>query len=251
MDDVIALEGLTLIKPNWPVPDHIKAWSSTRIGGVSEAPFDTFNTATHVNDALAAVTKNREHLATALSLPSHPVWLDQVHETTVLNLDHAFESNTADASFSTLTDNVCVVQTADCLPVLLCDRSGTAVAAVHAGWRGLCAGVLEAALAPFSASPDDMFVWLGPAISRAAFVVGDEVREAFIAQDENAENCFQKSKGKWLADLYGLARQRFNACGVDNIFGGDWCTYTDQEHFYSYRRDGVTGRMASLIWIAE
>ncbi|MBL4762204.1 MAG: peptidoglycan editing factor PgeF [Gammaproteobacteria bacterium] len=255
MGDYVALQGLTLIKPNWPVPDHIKAWSTTRMGGVSEAGFGTFNTATHVNDALEAVTKNRAKLATALSLPSDPVWLDQVHETSVLNVDLSFENNVADASFSTLAGKVCVIQTADCLPVLLSDRAGTAVAAVHAGWRGLCAGVLEVALDRFSASPNDIFVWLGPAISRAAFVVGDEVRDAFMAQDKSAESCFQpssnKNNNKWLADLYGLARQRLNTCGVENIFGGDWCTYTHQEHFYSYRRDGQTGRMASLIWMAE
>lgn len=239
-----------LLVPDWPAPSAVHAAITTRKGGVSRPPFDSLNLAQHVGDDPVAVAENRARLTAAARLPATPVWLDQVHGTRVLDCARPGPDRKADAAISERRGEVCVVMTADCLPVLLCNSAGSRVAAVHAGWRGLAGGVIEAALAGFTDPADQLLAWLGPAIGPDAFEVGPEVRERFLRHDPAADNGFQQGRpGHWLADIYQLARLRLQRAGVGFIGGGDYCTVTDRERFYSYRRDGVTGRMASLIWI--
>lgn len=236
------------IVPDWPAPQTVHALSTTRIGGFSLPPWDSFNMGDHVGDAPERVLNNRSRLR--MRLPSDPVWLEQVHGCEVLTTRQG--SCRADARFSRQANEVCVVMTADCLPVLLCSKDGRAVAAVHAGWRGLAAGVLEQALHCFEQPTSAIMAWLGPAIGPAAFEVGGEVRELFLQQRQQAEAAFvSNGQGKWLADIYALARQRLQAQGVEDIYGGEFCTYTDSRRFFSYRRDGRTGRMASMIWLEK
>ena len=237
-----------LITPDWPVPAHVKSFMTTRTGGISVGPFASFNLAEHVQDDPLAVAENRRRLREIL--PAEPVWLNQVHGTNVIQGDTASGVQDADASFTRMRNTVCVVMTADCLPVLFCARDGSVVAAAHAGWRGLAAGVLEATLKAMQVPPDEVLVWLGAAIGADAFEVGEEVRDTFIASHSSASTAFKLHQQKWLADIYALARTRLNACGVRSIYGGGLCTYSDATRFYSYRRDGVTGRMATLIWLA-
>ncbi|MBI3187660.1 MAG: peptidoglycan editing factor PgeF [Gammaproteobacteria bacterium] len=234
---------------NWPAPANVRAGVTTRQGGVSVAPYDGFNLATHVGDNPAAVAQNRALLRTTLKLPAEPVWLEQVHGVAVVNAATT-KIFCADASYASEKNIVCTVMTADCLPVLICNRAGTKVAAAHAGWRGLHAGVIEASISVLQETPDNILIWLGPAIGPQAFEVGDEVRTAFVNDLPQTAAAFKAtSPGHWLADIYQLARLRLARIGVNNVYGGDLCTYTDQQRFYSYRRDGKTGRMASLIWI--
>jgi YfiH family protein len=241
---------LTLLRPDWPAPPHVRAWVTTRGGGVSRAPFTALNLGDHVGDAPAAVAENRGRLAAALALPAVPSWLNQVHGRTAVAAESAVPGCEADAAYSHGAGGVCAVLTADCLPVLFCDRGGTVVAAAHAGWRGLAGGVLEATVAALGVAPADLLAWLGPAIGPDHFEVGDEVRAAFVAADAGAGAAFvPQGPGHWLADLYALARRRLAAAGVGQVFGGGLCTVCDPERFYSYRRDGRTGRMASLIWL--
>jgi YfiH family protein len=208
------------------------------------------NPADHVGDAATAVGANRQRLARVLDLPAAPVWLRQVHGITVIDAADAPAAPQADAAFSCRPGVVCAVLTADCLPLLLCNRAGTVVAAAHAGWRGLAAGVVEQSVAALDVAPGQLLAWLGPAIGPAAYTVGEEVREAFIRHDPRAAAAFAPAPGGgWLADLYRLARQRLAACGIDAVFGGGRCTFTEAQDFFSYRRDGVTGRMATLIWL--
>ena len=235
------------LRPGWPAPAPVRALTTTRAGGVSRPPWDAFNLAAHVGDAPQHVAANRAALRRRFGLPADPVWLQQVHGARVVEAGPAAE---ADAVWSRTPGQVCAVLTADCLPVLLCDRAGDCVAAAHAGWRGLAAGVLEATVAALPADAADLMAWLGPAIGPDAFEVGDEVREAFVTADARAGAAFRPAgDGRWLADLYGLAHLRLAAAGVTRVFGGGLCTFTDRDRFYSYRRDGVTGRMASLIWL--
>lgn len=253
---------LEWLVPDWPAPPWVRAAATTRRGGVSLGAYAGFNLGDHVGDDPARVRANRQLLRAALGLPAEPVWLRQVHGCAVACAATGGESGEAtggepggaaceaDAAVAIGPGSVCAVLTADCLPLLLTDRAGTRVAAIHAGWRGLVAGVIEAAVARLAAPPGDVLAWLGPAIGAAAFEVGGEVRARFIAADPRAAAAFAPVGGdKWLADLYLLARQRLAALGVAGIWGGDRCTYRDPERFYSYRRDGVTGRMASLIWL--
>lgn len=238
-----------LIIPNWPAPPNVRALQTTRIGGFSRVPYDSLNLGSHVNDAPLDVARNRMLLNTLM--PSEPVWLEQVHGILVANADSASCLPRADACIATHRSAVCVVMTADCLPVLLCDRQGAVVGAVHAGWKGLAAGVIETAVHAMNVPTKNLMAWLGPAISQEAFEVGAEVREVFIEADSRAESTFVAGQsGKWLADIYALARLRLNALGVRNIYGGDYCTYKDAKNFFSYRRDGVTGRMGTFIWLA-
>ena len=247
------LSNIAFIQPNWPAPAHICAYASTRLGGVSAAPYDGLNLGAHVNDSTESVRRNRDEFQAKIAMPDTLRWLNQVHGTEVAHLPYELDDVlTADASMTQDVNQVCAVLTADCLPLLLCDKAGTQVAAVHAGWRGLCDGVIEATIHTF-ANPSEILVWLGPAIGPQHFEVGSEVREAFILQDPQAELAFQPSldtDSKWLANLYVLAKQRLAAQGVNNVYGGDYCTYEDAQRFFSYRRDGVTGRMASVIWMA-
>jgi len=209
------------------------------------------NLAQHVGDQPQSVNSNRAWLKKAVKLPSEPRWLRQVHGTKVLEADRIQAVEEADGSYSRNTGQVCVVLTADCLPILLCEQTGAAVAVVHAGWRGLAAGVVEAAVNALTpVAPGQLMAWLGPSIGPAAFVVGDEVRSGFIERNEIAAEAFRPAVGKgWHADLSQLARQRLMGCGVRHVYGGGFCTYTDHRQFFSYRRDGTTGRMATLIWI--
>ncbi|MEQ1555757.1 MAG: peptidoglycan editing factor PgeF [Gallionella sp.] len=262
------------IRPDWPVPANVRALQTTRSGGASAAPYHSLNLGTHVGDAPLLVARNRNALNTLL--PSEPVWLEQVHGTRVANADAANCREIADACIATKRGAVCVVMTADCLPILLCDTQGTVVAAVHAGWRGLAAGVIEATVSAMQAEsllgvstaresthqPMQLMAWLGPAISQIAFEVGAEVRDCFVAQNPaNAAaftpslpqgeglNVQRSASKKFHADLYALARLRLQALGITQIYGGERCTYTESDTFFSYRRDGVTGRMASFIWL--
>lgn len=239
-----------LIVPDWPLPKGVAACSSTRIGGVSLPPYDAMNLGAHCGDNSEHVEENRARLFAAAGLPSKPVWLEQVHGTAVLKLDgEPYASKRADASYSNTPGTVCAVMTADCLPVLFCNRDGSEVAAAHAGWRGLCGGVLEETVACFADKPENLLAWLGPAIGPDAFEVGPEVREAFMAHDAAAESAFRPQGEKYFADIYQLARQRLASVGVEHIYGGEHCTFSQQDDFFSYRRDKTTGRMASFIWL--
>ncbi len=239
-----------LLTPDWPAPANVRAVCSTRNGGSSAGAYGSLNLGDHVADNAMHVQDNRRRYQQVAQMPAAPVWLQQVHGTTVQVLTAQSAANQpADASVTSETHVVCTVMTADCLPLLLCDNSGTQVGAVHAGWRGLCDGVIESAVAHF-ANPAKVLAYLGPAIGPQVFEVGDEVRRAFVARAAQAELAFQQiAKDKWLADLYLLARQRLMGVGVQQIYGGTYCTYRQAELFFSYRRDGQTGRMASSIWL--
>lgn len=237
--------------PDWPAPAGVRALMSTRQGGVSTGPYASMNLGLHVGDDPLAVAQNRERLRA--HLPAEPLWLDQVHGTAVVDAATACTGIQADAAIATQRHVVCAVQTADCLPVLICDIAGSRVAAAHAGWRGLAAGVLEATVQALKTPPDQLLAWLGPAIGPQAFEVGAEVRLAFMQDDPRAASAFvEHGEGKWLANIFLLATQRLKAAGVRRVYGGGLCTFSDAPRWFSYRRDkttGPTGRMAALIWI--
>ena len=237
--------------PDWPAAANVGSLVTTRHGGVSPAPYASLNLGDHVGDDAANVAANRALLRAAL--PAEPAWLQQVHGITVVDAATVAPGSVpvADASFSRTPGAVCAVMTADCLPVLLADRAGTVVGAAHAGWRGLCGGVIEATLDAMQVDAANVMAYLGPAIGPEAFEVGAEVRAAFMAHDSHAATAFEAiADGKYLADIYLLARQRLAAAGITAIDGGDACTVIERERFFSYRRDQVTGRMASLIWLS-
>jgi len=241
------------IIPDWPAPKNVHTLQTMRSGGCSAAHYNSLNLGDHVGDSPLAVSRNRMLLSALL--PSEPVWLKQVHGTTVVNAAQAMCWPEADACVSSRAGAVCVVMTADCLPVLLCDEQGSVVGAAHAGWRGLCDGVIEQTVRAMNASPQTLMAWLGPAIGPQAFEVGEEVRAAFIAIHGEATAAFTPyplpfaGEGKkWHADIYQLARLRLNALGITRIYGGGLCTHTDSTRFFSYRRDGATGRMGTFIW---
>ncbi len=246
---------MKIIRPQWPVPANIVAFSTTRSGGFSTDTYAGLNIATHVGDDLNTVIRNRQLLAARLPANSHIQWLKQVHGCEVVEASDCVEEPCADASWASSGDVVCAVMTADCLPVLFCTKGGEAVAAAHAGWRGLAAGVLEATVAAMPAAPAGILAWLGPAIGPNAFEVGAEVREQFLSQSPQGtrpgvSQCFMAATNKpgfYLADLYSLARIHLKAAGVGGVYGGDLCTFNDSRRFYSFRRDGETGRMASVI----
>jgi YfiH family protein len=242
----------SLLSVDWPLPAGVHAAFTTRVGGVSSAPWDTFNVATHVGDAHGDVAANRARLKSLLALPAEPAWLSQVHGTVVADLDSQPQGViAADAAIARAPGRVCVVMVADCLPVLFCSRDGQRIGAAHAGWRGLASGVLEEIVKALGVPGDELTAWLGPAISQAHFEVGDEVRDTFLKADRAANSRFKmNARGRWQADLFGLARLRLASMGLTNVHGGDVCTYADRESFYSHRRDGKGGRMAALIWRA-
>ena len=236
--------------PNWPAPLHIKSIQTLREGGKSAGKYNSFNLATHVNDDINSVSFNRELLDQFL--PSPPHWLNQAHGNDVVELPSS--TFNADASYTKDKNIVCVVQTADCLPLLVTNKKGTMVAAIHAGWRGLLNGVIENTIHKMNISPNELLVWMGPAISQKYFEVGFNVKHSFCEKDQAAEKAFRSlTDQKWLADIYHLAKMRLNASGVIEIYGGsvtdDYCTYANEADYFSYRRNGETGRMASLIWI--
>jgi YfiH family protein len=244
------------IYPDWPAPANVKALQTTRNGGFSVAPYDTLNLGLHVGDSSVTVDRNRQLLEPLL--PSEPVWLEQVHGTVVANADAAACRVQADACIARHRGSVCVVMTADCLPVLLCDETGTVVGAAHAGWKGLAAGVIEDTVNAMDTDPQKLMAWLGPAIGQGKFEVGSEVRAAFISHQAQAAEAFlplpvgegRGEGNKYHADIYLLARQRLQALGISHVYGGNFCTFQQREKFFSYRRDGVTGRMGTFIWLA-
>lgn len=250
------LPAMACFRPDWPAPAGVCALQSTRVGGVSSGPFASLNLGNHVGDDPGAVSANRLRLFAGEQAVC-PVWLQQVHGTGVLDLDASWDainmpdSPVADATMTHQPGRACVVMTADCLPVLFCDRDGSVVAAAHAGWRGLCAGVLEATVAAMRCRPENIMAWLGPAIGPQFFEVGEAVRAAFIALHPQASACFNPGElpEKWLADIFSLAHLRLTAIGVKAIFGGGECTFSQPERYFSYRRDGQTGRMATAIWL--
>ena len=242
------------IVPDWPAPASVRAASTTRQGGVSTGVYASLNLGAHVGDAEKSVAENRRRLCAELDLHKQPRWLEQTHSAKVVHLtgDEPHQSLTADAAITQASDEVCVIMTADCLPVLFCERTGQTVAAAHAGWRGMAAGVLEATVAAMHVPAEDILAWLGPAIGPEIYEVGDEVRAALVKEQPLAEHAFESSStGKWLCDLYLLASQRLRRAGIRHIYGGGFCTYADRERFFSYRRDGECGRMATLIWIDD
>lgn len=240
---------VTWIEPKWPVPPGVRVISTLRPGGVSEGRYASLNLGDHVQDEAARVAENRRLLHAAAQLPAEPLWLQQVHGVTVADLDLPGYSPSADAAVTRQFGRVCAILTADCLPIALAAQSGEAVAAVHAGWRGLAAGVIEAAVGALGLPGDQLQAWLGPAIGPEHFEVGPEVRAAFVAQDEAAASAFRlNTRGRFLADLGLLATQRLERLGIRGIYGGGACTHADSQRFFSHRRDGLTGRQATLIW---
>jgi len=238
------------IRPEWPAPKGVRALSTTRSGGASTGVYSSLNLGEHVGDDPHSVAANRVRLQQELG-KAVPRWLRQVHAVRVAQLAGDPVREPADASVTVRRSEACVIMTADCLPVLLCDRAGTKVGAAHAGWRGLSAGVLEATVRAMDARPSELMAWLGPAIGPVAYEVGDEVRAAFVTHAPEAAQAFKPGKApdKWWCDLYFLARQRLEAIGVKALYGGGLCTFTDRDRFFSFRRDGECGRMATLIWL--
>ena len=240
---------IEFIEPRWDAPANVGAAFTTRIGGVSSPPFDGFNLAQHVGDDTAAVAQNRTLLVEALNLPAEPDWINQVHGTRVVDLDRD-SGRDGDAAVCREAGRVAAVLVADCLPILLCNRAGTEVAAVHAGWRGLQAGVIQAAVARMTGPPSELLAWIGPGISRAHFEVGDEVRAAFAESLPGSIGFFAPhGSGHWLCDLAAIAGQVLAGLGLASVGRDRHCSFRDRDEFFSYRRDGATGRMAGLIWI--
>lgn len=244
------------ITPKWPVPANVRSYITTRVGGVSVSPYASNNLGLHVGDDPESVVKNRVQLSSESGLAQTPQWLEQVHGVKVVNAKSDGVVRTADGSYSDQPGQACLVMTADCLPMLLCDKQGTQVAALHCGWRSLAKGICARGLQKFTANPGDILAYLGPAISQPHFEVGVDVLEAFFKaarSQEHAEHiatAFVSAQRPlhFYADIYALARAELHSLGVTAIYGGDYCTYTDESRFYSFRRDKVTGRMASLIW---
>jgi polyphenol oxidase len=240
-----------VIRPEWPAPGRVRAAFTLRAGGVSVGPFESLNVARHVGDVPQAVSENRRRVRSTLALPQEPVWLEQVHGATVANLDVS-AGGRADASIVRTAGRVCAIQVADCMPVLFADREGAAIAAAHAGWRGLAGGVLEATVEALAVPAERLLAWLGPAIGPAGFEVGLDVRDAFTRDDPGAAAAFAPNvRGKWHCDLAALARRRLARLGIRDVSGGEWCTWSDASRFFSYRRDGQCGRMAALIWMED
>jgi YfiH family protein len=264
--------SVSWVEPEWPAPAGVRALSTFRSGGVSAAPYASLNLGDHVGDASAAVALNRRRLVAEAGLPGEPVWLSQVHGTAVTDLDAVADLaaavdadvradaptdvgaprrlGPADAAFTRRRGRVCAILTADCLPIVLASDSGDLIAAAHAGWRGLAGGVIEATVRALQVAPERLVAWLGPAIGPRHFEVGAEVREALLASDAGAQAAFApNARGRFMADLGKLAHRRLAALGVGRIFGGGHCTYADGDRYFSHRRDGVTGRQATLIWL--
>ena len=243
--------------PDWPVPAHVKSAITFRSGGISEGTYFSNNFATHVGDDPAIVDSNRRELKALLGLPAEPLWLEQVHGTDLVDAKSVSAGHRADGSYSSDSSAVCAVLTADCLPILLCNCQGDKVAAVHAGWRGLAAGILAKAICRFSQNADQLMVYLGPAIGATEFIVGDEVKTAFLQYSPEidyqraVEAAFYVYEDRFRADLFALARAQLRCLGVHAVYGGDLCTVRNPSRFYSFRRDVQTGRNASLIWIAR
>jgi YfiH family protein len=249
------MSAVSVLRAEWPAPARVRAALSLRDGGVSRGPYASLNLAAHVGDEPAAVAANRARLRSALALPQEPLWLTQLHGTRVHDADlrlrtHAAWPPEADAAVTRADGTVLAVLIADCMPVLLCRRDAAGIAIAHAGWRGLAGGVVEAALGKLGAKGDEVLAWLGPVIGPKHFEVGDEVREAFCGHDARACVAFApNARGRWQCDLHQLAMQRLAGLGVCSVYGANRCTFEEPDCFYSYRRDGTTGRLAALIWM--
>ena len=252
----MTIEGNAL-KPDWSAPDRVRAISTTRAGGVSGRPWNSLNLGVHVEDDPDHVRQNRRRLAESTGLKSEQIgWLNQVHGIDVveLNPDNVGQIAKADASYTRHPGIACAILTADCLPVILADREGTVVGAAHCGWRSLCGGVIENLVSKMAVAPEALQAWLGPAIGPDSFEVGPEVRDAFLDHDPKAVHAFRAEgarSGHFMADIYALATLRLNHLGVSNVTGGGLCTVKDSDRFFSYRRDGRTGRMATLVWLTS
>lgn len=243
---------IEIIRPGWSAPAAVRAFTTTRIGGVSKPPFATLNLADHVDDQHEAVIANRELLRRQFSLPAEPVWLTQVHGDRIVDASAVETPTAADGSFAERSNVICAVLTADCLPLFLCSRDATRVALLHVGWRGLARGVIDAGIEALNQRPDGLIAWLGPAIGAAAYEIGEDVRVALINADPSLESCFERSPraGHWFADLYRLVEAALLRSGVtDCTYDKTLCTYRNKELFFSYRREPRCGRMASVIWI--
>ena len=238
------------IYPDWPAPENVRALTTTRVGGYSAVPFDSFNLSLRSGDNVEHVKRNRALLMESASLPAEPVWLRQVHGSRVIDAADSEPYSEADGSYTQQPRVVCAVLTADCCPVFLCDRDGNRVAVLHCGWRGIARGLIEQGVARMGLSAERLLAWLGPAIGPSSFEVGDDVYAAFTAHDLDAAVAFRrKENDRWLADIYALVRQRLQSLGVTEIFGANYCTVLERQRFFSYRRDRVCGHMASLIWM--
>jgi len=235
---------MELITPDWPAPDNVRAFTTTRVGGFSNNAWRSMNLGAHCGDDPVTVHKNRRKLASLL--PAAPQWLQQAHGEKVATYPAVAGAETqADGMVSFSPGQVCAVLSADCLPVLFCNRSGSRVAAVHAGWRGLAQGVLQSAVKTMDEAPGALMAWLGPAMGPGVYQVGEEVWRVF---PDERDSCLEKQADRWLLDLYGVARCKLAQLGITAVYGGRYCTFSDNERFFSFRRDGVTGRMASVIW---
>jgi polyphenol oxidase len=249
-------QALRWLTPDWPAPTTVRALSTLRTGGLSKPPYASLNLGGHVGDDATIVEGNRRALRDAARLPAEPVWLEQVHGTSVRDLDSQGPSGPADAAVTRQPGQVCAILAADCLPVLLANDAGDRVGAAHAGWRGMTAGVIEATVGALEVPPRELLAWLGPAIGPRHFEVGAEVREEFLRRAGAGDNAavdaafLLNASGRYMADLYALARRRLLNLGVERIYGGGECTFADEARYFSYRRDGRTGRQATIIWLA-
>lgn len=233
----------------WAAPSWIKAGVTTRLGGQSQSPYTSFNLATHVGDNPLTVEKNRDHLASILNLPAAPIWLDQIHGNRIICADQA-QDYTADGLYTDRIKTVCAIMTADCVPVLMCNRNGTRIAAIHVGWKGFCADIIGHSLDLFANHLNDVFIWIGPHICKDSYEVGNDVRDAVLTINNQLSEAFSPNqRGRWQASLEFMIRHELNSRGISQIFSANLCTFTHADNFYSFRRDGITGRMASLIWI--
>ena len=242
----------TWIVPDWPAPPGVRALTTTRLGGESQPPYSSLNLGMGTGDDRATVARNRTRLLSALGLDEEPCWLDQAHGRNAVRTMHYERAPRADASVGGAGSPPCVVLTADCLPVVLCDAGGTRIGIAHAGWRGLARGVIASCVARMARPSRDLLAWLGPAIGPASYEVGPEVRDACLAAAPGSEFAFEPSPrgtGRWLADLYGIATHQLVSLGIESVYGGGFCTFGDERRFFSHRRDGITGRLATLAWI--
>ncbi len=247
---ISAISAVDTVKPNWTVPENVTAFTTTRVGGVSEWPYDSLNLGAHVGDSRSAVSQNRASLRKVMHLPAEPVWLNQTHSTQIIKINDGIPFDTppeADGAITSKPSAVCAVMTADCLPLFLCNASGTKVGVVHAGWRGMADGVIEQAIEAFDSRPEEVIAWAGPCISLAHFEVGEEVRVQLGGSDH--AYCPSQNSGKWMASLNLLCEERLAKLGVTNYQCSKLCTYADQQRFFSHRRDGTGGRMVSIIYL--
>lgn len=248
------LDAAKMLYPDWPAPALVKTLVTTRLNGVSLGPWDSLNLAAHVGDKPEAVAENRSRLQAFVGANKRFQWLNQTHSIDVVRASRGGEVPDADASYTQEKNLICTVLTADCLPVFFCDRQGTQVAVAHAGWKGLGAGILEATRACFAVAPEDILVWLGPAIGPASFEVGEDVRQFFLAHypDLPVDQCYvEAGQNTWHMDMYASARYILQQQKITAVYGGGLCTYADPARFFSYRRDAVCGRMASCIWLED